>query len=73
MTAPQDQEPSKVEDNCNRCGCPVEVPFLFADEICGPHAVRIGSVCDHTPLCRCCYRLHEVEVADELRCAPGAA
>lgn len=56
----------KVEDHCNRCACPVEVPFRFADEICGPHAGQVDGVCGHVPLCIFCYQTHQVEVAAEV-------
>lgn len=59
-------ETPKVEDLCDRCGCPVEVPFRFADEICGPHAEQVDGVCGHVPLCIGCYGLHQAEVAAEV-------
>lgn len=47
---------------CNRCGCPVEEPITYADEICKPYADTVEPSCNHVPVCVHCadVRRHEV-------------
>ena len=52
---------------CSRCGCPVEEPITYADEVCAASLHVSGDACSHIPVCVHCADVQRHEVLEALR------